>query len=146
MKQQSAFSFYPIAHQVGNVVDDLLTKGLHDLFGGQMINSTIPSTNISEDDKTITLELAAPGLKKQDFKILFEKGVLTISASKEESKSEIAENVTRKEFNYATFKRSFQMPDHIDSNQFQATYENGILKISVPKKIEIKQEKQIEIL
>ena len=100
----------------------------------------MPSTNISEDDKSITLQLAAPGLNKQDFKILFEKGILTVSASKEESKSEIVENITRKEFNYSTFKRSFQMPDYIDSDQFQASYENGILKISVPKKIEIKQE------
>ena len=146
MKQHSVYSFYPIAQQVGSVVDDLLSKGLNDFFGGQMIHNTMPSGNISENVKSITLQLAAPGLNKQDFKILFEKGILTVSASKEESKSEIVENITRKEFNYSTFKRSFQMPDYIDSDQFQASYENGILKISVPKKIEIKQEKQIEIL
>jgi len=98
------------------------------------ISSKLPSVNITESDTEFKIELAAPGLDKKDFKIEVEDKVLTISSEKEEETKEEKENYKRREFSYRSFSRSFQLPADILSEKIDAKYENGVLKLSVPKK------------
>lgn len=106
---------------------------------------TVP-VNIHETKDAFHLELNAPGLKKEDLKINVEDDVLTISyEQKEETKSEDYKTV-RREFKHYSFKRSFTLNDKIDSGNIQGKYEDGILKVHIPKKAEAQAiSKQIEI-
>lgn len=109
--------------------------------------NNLPATNIVEKEKEFLLDLAIPGLNKEDFKIMLEKDVLNISTeSKEENSSEM-ENYTRKEFNYSSFCRSFIIPETVDIEKISGKYENGILKMVLPKKEEaqMKLSKEIKI-
>lgn len=120
------------------LVNDLLDSDT--LFVPGLFNNTwdlsikVPSANITESDKDYKIEVAAPGLEKKDFKIELENKVLTISSEKEEEKKEENENYKRREFSYSSFSRSFQLPEDVLSDKIDAKYENGILKLSVPKK------------
>jgi len=98
--------------------------------------SRLPSANVIENDKAFTVELAAPGMKKSDFDVNVDNGYLTISSEKEDEVEEKKENYTRHEFSYNSFSRSFLLPDTIDAEKIKAKYEDGILKLSVPKKQE----------
>ncbi|GAB3251512.1 Hsp20/alpha crystallin family protein [Larkinella harenae] len=94
--------------------------------------TTVPA-NIKEDETAYHIELAAPGLKKEDFSINLNNNQLTISAKQEHTDEEKTENFTRKEFSYSSFERSFRLPKNINSEQIQAAYVDGILKIELPK-------------
>src|SRR5690606_30001297 len=87
-----------------------------------------------EHEKNFEIELAAPGMKKEDFNITVENGVLTISSEKEEKKEETEKNYTRKEFSYSSFTRSFTLPENVSEDEIKAHYENGILKLVVAKR------------
>ena len=108
---------------------------------------TLPNVNISEDKTNYNLELAAPGLHKKDFKIDVNGNMLTISAQKEENKEENEEKYTRKEYNYSSFSRSFTLPDEVQLDKIEATYDGGILKLALPKneKATMKNHKAIMI-
>src|SRR5687768_6380989 len=93
-----------------------------------------PAVNISESDAEFKIEMAVPGKNKEDFKIDVKENLLTISTEKTESKEEKEDNYTRREFNYQSFRRSFRLPEIADSENTAATYTDGILKVSVPKK------------
>ena len=105
-----------------------------------------PPVNIHETPDAFHLELSAPGRSKEDFKLAVDNGLLTISfEKKEENKTEEYKTV-RKEFSFRSFKRSFNLDDRIDSNGIQAKYENGVLKLYLPKKEQVKEStKQITI-
>ena len=105
----------------------------------------VPAANIKENEKTFDIEIAVPGMKKEDFKINLENNVLTISSEKEEQKNEETKNYTRKEFVYGSFSRSFTLPKIVETEQIKAVYENGILNIQLPKKEEAKVSKEIAI-
>jgi len=94
---------------------------------------TMPNVNISEDKSSYNLEVAAPGLHKKDFKIDVNGNVLTISGEKEENKEEKKETYSRKEYNYSSFSRSFTLPEEVEHDKIEATYDGGILKLSLPK-------------
>ena len=96
--------------------------------------SLVPNANIIENGKDYQIELAAPGLDKKDFKVEVENGVLTVSAEKEEEKLEEKENYRRREFSYNSFSRSFALPDNLLSEKIEAKYDNGILRLVLPKK------------
>lgn len=99
----------------------------------------IPPINVKEQDKTLELELAAPGLKKDEFKITLDDGILTISSEKEESEEEDKNGYLRKEYSYNSFSRSFSLPDTVDENKdIKATYNDGVLKIILNKKENLK--------
>ena len=97
---------------------------------------TLPAVNIKENGKQFNIEVAAPGFNKNDFKINVEVDVLTISAEKKEEKSEEDESYARKEYSYTSFSRSFTLPENSNSDKIDATYENGILKLMLPKREE----------
>lgn len=98
------------------------------------IASRIPSVNIKENTIDFKIEMAAPGLEKKDFKINIENDMLNISSEKEEEKKEEEENYTRREYSYNSFSRSFRLPENCLPDKIDAKYDNGILRISIPKK------------
>ncbi|MCX7696128.1 MAG: Hsp20/alpha crystallin family protein [Bacteroidales bacterium] len=108
---------------------------------------TIPKINIAETEKAFEIEVAAPGYKKEDFKIELNDNTLTISSEKKEEKTEKGKDYHRREFNYSCFSRSFIVPDHVDADKIHAVYENGVLSVILPKKEEYvsKKNKTIEI-
>ncbi|MFZ1561419.1 MAG: Hsp20/alpha crystallin family protein [Saprospiraceae bacterium] len=130
-----------------NLMDDVFNRSISDLVGSDF-SVTTPSVNITENNDTFTLELAAPGLDKKDFNIFVDKDQLVISASKEVKNEDKEEGKwTRKEFNYTTFKRTFHLTDAVDAENINAEYNKGILTLVLPKREEIKAKapKTIEI-
>ena len=105
-----------------------------DLFPARL-GVNIPSVNIRETPKEFILEVAAPGLERKDFNIEVDNHTLRISAEKEEDKEEKKEDdgYSRKEYSFSSFTRSFALPEDVKENDIDAKYENGILKLSVPK-------------
>ena len=99
----------------------------------------LPPINIKDQEKTLELELAAPGLSKDDFKITLDNGILTISSEKEQNKEEEENGFVRKEFSYNSFSRSFSLPENVDEDkEVKATYNNGILKLTIDKRPDLK--------
>ncbi|HEY9005755.1 MAG TPA: Hsp20/alpha crystallin family protein [Ohtaekwangia sp.] len=93
----------------------------------------VPTANITETSKEFRLELAAPGLERKDFDVKVENNTLTISAEKEEEKRERQGEYSRHEYSFNSFSRSFALPEGIKEGAIDAKYENGILKVSIPK-------------
>ncbi len=94
---------------------------------------SLPKCNITEDKSSYGLELAAPGLHKGDFKISVDGNILTVSSQKEENKEEKKDQYTRREYNYSSFSRSFTLPEEVEQDKIEATYDGGILKLTLPK-------------
>jgi HSP20 family protein len=94
---------------------------------------TVPAVNVTENKEAYKVSLAAPGLKKSDFNIDLEGNMLTISCEKEENREEKDEHHTRKEYNYSSFSRSFTLPEEVIREKIEATYEDGVLHVSLPK-------------
>jgi len=94
---------------------------------------TMPAVNVVENDEEFTLEMAAPGKEKSDFNIEVNDGVLTISSETSNEDEEVTDNYTRKEYSFNSFSRSFQMPEGTKEDDIKASYNNGVLKVSVPK-------------
>lgn len=115
---------------VGHDVMDWATSGF------PLANLTMPAVNIKETETGYRVEVAAPGMKKEDFKIEIDNGLLTISSEKKvENTQKEGERFTRREFSYHSFRRSFAMPkDQIDEDKINAKYEEGILRVDVPKR------------
>lgn len=118
--------------------DDFFTKDLMEFNRRPFAENslTIPSVNVKEQENGFEIEVAAPGIKKEDFKINLERNVLTISSENKSETEEIKEDgkFTRREFNYSSFSRSFTLPELVEVEKIEAAYEDGILKVSVPKK------------
>jgi len=111
-----------------------------DFKNHSLTNTTLPAVNIMETSENFVVEMAAPGMEKQDFDIQLDNGMLTISSEKEMS-NEVKEDdrYTRREFSYQSFKRTFQLPKAVvDESKIKARYENGILNVTIPKKDEAK--------
>ena len=115
-----------------SVMDELFK----DLMGGtQYVQKAVPPVNIKETEQAFAVELMAPGFKKEDFNIELDNDLLTISAEVKTEKTEGEEGkFTRKEFCFSSFKRSFTLPETVKDEEINASYENGILKITLPKK------------
>ncbi|GAF05544.1 Hsp20/alpha crystallin family protein [Saccharicrinis fermentans] len=123
-----------------------LDSFLNDFMGGDFFmnqsgmysgTKTIPAVNIMENDDQYLIELAAAGLKKDDFNVEFHNGKLTISANKDKVQEDV--NYTQREFNYAGFTRTFNVPKQkVDDGAISASYENGVLRIVLPKREEVK--------
>ena len=108
---------------------------------------TVPSVNIRETAREFMFEVAAPGLERKDFDLEIENHVLRISVEKEESKEDKENGYFRKEYTYNSFSRSFMLPDNIREADVDAKYENGVLKVIVPKAKEtpVQQVKKIAV-
>jgi HSP20 family protein len=131
-----------------NLADEFFGKDfLGNLFEGYTgVNS--PAVNIIEGEDDFKIEVAAPGLNKDDFKVVLENNVLTISSEKENKKEEKDGRYMRREFGYTSFRRSFSLPETIDAEKISANHNEGVLYISVPKREEakVKPSRQIAIV
>lgn len=128
--------------------DDFFGKDIFDVNPKNVIK-TSPAVNVKENDKEYLLEVAAPGLQKENFVIEVNDGLLSISAETKTEKTESDENskFTRKEFSFSSFKRTFSLDEEsVDAENIVAKYENGILNISIPKKVKIEEEKKAKTI
>jgi HSP20 family protein len=100
---------------------------------GDWKSFTFPAINIAENDTAFMIDLAVPGFKKEDFVVKVDNNMLTIAANKKEEHEEKDKNYTRKEYNFSSFSRSFTLPDNVKDDQVKANYENGMLKLIIPK-------------
>ncbi len=130
------FSRFPV------LFDDFFTRSFWDWNSSNfsVTNTTVPAVNIIENDDNFEVKMAAPGMSKDDFQIELDNNVLTITSTKKNEKNEIEnDRFNRQEFSYESFQRSFTMPKEVvDAEKIQAKYENGILRMSVPKREEAK--------
>lgn len=111
-------------------------------------NTTLPSVNIKENNDGFEVEMAAPGLNKKDFKVELNNDLLTISCEKEmENDVNEGNRFTKREFSYQSFSRAFNLPVTVQADKIKAKYEDGILKVMIPKREEAKPKpiKQISI-
>lgn len=115
------------------------------LFPGDGV-SLVPAVNIRETDAQFVVEMAVPGMKKEDFDVQIKDGMLLISSEHKEEKEEKKDNFTRKEFNFSSFSRSFRLPENIRPEAIKATYKEGLLLIELPKLEKAKADvKKVEI-
>jgi len=134
---------------------NLLPSIMEELFrpdwmgGSQSMNATsVPPVNIKETDTSFEVELSAPGKSKEEFNIEVENDLLTISSEYKSEQTSDDGKFTRKEFSYSAFRRSFALPETVNADDIKASYENGILKINLPKREEAlpKPKRLIDIL
>jgi len=116
-----------------------LRSMMEDFFNTDVFNKPftgtdfLPAVNIRDEEDSFELEMSAPGFKKSDFKITSEDGLLTISAETSSEHKQEKKNYTRKEFSSASFSRSFSLPDNIEEDNVKASYQDGLLKLSLKK-------------
>ncbi|NND31173.1 MAG: Hsp20/alpha crystallin family protein [Saprospiraceae bacterium] len=110
--------------------------GTNKFFEGEWLPTPrfkTPAVNIKDNDKDFEIEVAAPGLAKDDFEVTIENGILCVSSEKEEKTEEKTDNYTREEFNYSAFSRSFALPENVDPESVDAKYKDGVLKLTLKK-------------
>lgn len=138
----------PFQHSFNSLVDDLFTE-LPMIFKNDFNNSErngLVPVNVKETDNAFELDVVAPGFEKSDFTINLDQNLLTISAEQKTEEKKETDKQIRKEFSYHSFKRSFTVDEKIDATKIDASYVNGVLKLNLPKKEEVKMAtKQIEI-
>ena len=141
-----------------SLIENFFGRDMNDFFG-QTTLQNVPAVNVVEHGDGFRIEVAAPGLKKEDFKLNLNHNNLTISAYREEKQEQPAaaadgnsgqsgqgqERYARREFSYTSFQRTFMLPGSVDADQIQATYEDGVLKISIPKREEAKVKPPLQI-
>lgn len=129
-------------------IDEMFNRDLPSVFTSNFNTGiTLPKVNIRETKDAYFVDMAVPGLKKNDFHIDLDNQVLSISTEMEENNEQQEENYTRREFGYASFKRSFSLPETINEDAIKAEYTEGVLSIHLPKKEEAIQKpaKRIKI-
>ncbi len=139
------FNPFVPSKSVQSFFDDVFNRNIGDWVGRDFFLDT-PSVNIMETDLAYKVELAAPGLEKNDFNIQVEGDYLKITASKEGKKEEKQDNYVRREFNYTSFERSFRLPETVKADKIAATYDNGVLKVELPKKEAAQKEKSARVI
>ncbi len=136
-----------------------ISRLFDDFFGNEMMDwnnrnfsktgTTLPAVNVKENDDNYTVEVAAPGMKREDFNVQVHNNVLTISSEKREEHTRNGENgrYSRREFSYQSFSRSFSLPDTVAAEHIEGRYEDGVLHLVIPKKEEAKPKpvRRIEI-
>lgn len=117
--------------------DDFLQRSLSDVVGADNVLNQ-PAVNIMESPESFQLEVAAPGFDKSNFHLSVENDYLTLSGQRESKQTAEGEKVTRREFRYESFSRSFKLPKTVNFDAIAAVYDNGILSVTIPKKEEAK--------
>src|SRR6202012_5976938 len=125
---------------------DVFDSIFNDTFFNDRMVTRVPAVNISETENNYHVELAAPGLKKDDFKLNLERNNLTISVEQSANHEDNQKNYSKREYSYSSFVRSFTLPESADDSQIAASYTDGILRIDIAKREEAKTvRRQIEI-
>jgi len=128
---------HPARKSFDSVVDDFFNS-IPGLWNDGYSGINLAPVNISETANGFNLEVSVPGINKEDIKVNVEKGLLTISYDKKEENKQEESKTIRREFSHRSFKRSFTVADEINAEGIQAKYENGILKLFLPKKEQVK--------
>jgi len=125
---------------LANVIDEVMNTNFRDIINAEFSGQR-PSVNIFEEDEAFGIELAVPGMHKEDFEIKVEKDQLIIRAKKTKNaeSTDTKTKYRRREFNFNSFSRSFHLSDQIDTEKINAKYENGVLKVVLDKKEEAKE-------
>jgi HSP20 family protein len=141
--------FNPAKQNNGSLLpgfNDVFDSIFNDTFFNDRMVARVPAVNISESENNYHVELAAPGLKKDDFKISLDRNMLNVSVEKQVTDQTGEKNYSKREYSYNSFVRSFTLPESADAEQIEAAYNDGILKIDIAKREEAKQvRRQIEI-
>lgn len=119
---------------------DLFHEVYNPAFSG-----SVPPVNVLENTENFQIEIAAPGLQKSDFKLNLEKNQLTISAHKEQNEEEVKGKYSRREFKFSSFQRTFTLPNSVEGEKIVASYADGILNVTLPKREEAKEKPAREI-
>lgn len=131
---------------VGPFFNDVFDSILNDSYFGNKLVARIPAVNIAETENEFHIELAVPGLRKEDFKINLDKNTLTVSSEKKEDSVEEGKKFSKREYSYSSFNRSFTLPESADHSKIEADYTDGVLKLIVAKKEEAKfQSREIAV-
>lgn len=130
---------------MNNIIDQFFNGSLSEIIGSDFVSQT-PSVNISEDENQFALQLAAPGLSKEDFELEVKDDQLSIKVHKEEDKSDEATTYMRREWSYHSFSRKFHLPNTVDRNAISGSYQDGILLVTLAKKEEAKTKASQEIV
>ncbi|WP_439698753.1 Hsp20/alpha crystallin family protein [Mucilaginibacter sp. AW1-7] len=126
--------------------NDVFDSIFNDTFLNDRMVARVPAANISETAENYHIELAAPGLKKEDFKLNLDRNVLSISVEQLSESNNEKKNYSKREYSYSSFVRSFTLPESADDNRIEAAYTDGVLKVNIAKKEEAKSvSRQIEI-
>jgi HSP20 family protein len=130
----------------GPFFNDVFDSILNDSFLSDKLVARVPAVNISETENTFQVELAIPGVKKEDLKISLDKNVLTVSSEKKTENVEEGKKFSKREYSYNTFSRSFTLPESADHSKIEADYTNGVLTLTISKKEEAKfQSREIAV-
>jgi HSP20 family protein len=125
---------------------DVFDSIINDSFLNERFVNKVPAVNIAETENQYHIELAVPGLKKEDFKINLDKNVLTVSAEKKTENVDESKKYSKREYSYNSFVRSFTLPESADQGKIEAEYTDGVLKLNVAKKEEAKaQTREISV-
>lgn len=125
---------------------DVFDSIINDSFFNERFVNKVPAVNIAETENEFHIELAVPGLKKEDFKISLDKNVLSISAEKKTENVDEGKKYSKREYSYNSFVRSFTLPEVADQAKIEAEYTDGVLKLNVAKKEEAKiQSREIAV-
>jgi len=148
--EDKTMALMSFSNQYPSLFDRFFESGLFDWSNRNYsnTNTTLPSVNIKESNENFEVEVAAPGFTRKDFTIELDNDQLTISSEKETSdETKEGQQFSLREFSYQSFCRTFTLPNTADSEKIGAKYENGILRIIIPKKEEArpKPAKQISI-
>ena len=126
--------------------NDVFDSIFNDTFFNDRMVARVPAVNISESENNYHVELAAPGLKKEDFKLNLERNQLSISVEKSADHQDTQKNYSKREYSYSSFVRSFTLPDSADHANIEAVYTDGILRIDIAKREEVQAvRRQIDI-
>jgi HSP20 family protein len=125
-------------HGVNPFFTDVFNSVLNDSFLSDKLANRVPAVNIAETEVAFHIELAAPGLKKEDFKISLDKNVLSVAADKKVENVEEGKKFSKREYSYNSFNRSFTLPDSAETSNIEAEYVDGVLKLTIAKKEEAK--------
>jgi HSP20 family protein len=128
-----------------NLVEEFFNGDLFPRFFDAENRQSLPAVNIIESKDDYRIEVAAPGLHKEDFKVNLDNNVLTVSSEKEERQESNENKVMRREFSYYSFSRSFTLPQTINTDKIMANHKDGILYITIPKKEEAKEKQSRDI-
>lgn len=137
-------NFSPVERNFDRVMKNFFTDDLDGFFLKPSANKFTPAVNVVEAKDNFRLEIAVPGFTKDDFNVKLEDHLLTISGEKKNQVNNEDEKFTLKEFTHTSFSRTFTLPETVSGEKINAEYADGILKLLIPKKEEVKA-KQVEI-
>ena len=126
--------FQPAPSPFKSLFSEFINSAMDDFQPAAFSTNRFPALNVLETENGFRLDLAVPGFDKSDFKLAIDKNVLTVSAKKEAESTENTAKFRRREFAFSAFERSFNLPETVDHDNVQATYQNGVLSIDLTKK------------